>query len=108
MESALASGGFASRNDADKRIAGALTMTDEKTLGRAAYAQEKKALFICRVRFVVELDTGFVAEDRSRLLKRNPMFAEVRRSFGWIPIKRDHLHSVWTMGRFASNDPATD
>lgn len=81
-------------------------MTDEKELGRAAHAQKKKALFTCKVRFVVKLDSGFVVENRSRLLERNPVFAEVRRSFGWIPIKRYHLYSVWTMERFASAEPA--
>ena len=67
-------------------------------MSAATHTQHEKALFLRGVRLTEELNGEFIVENRLCLLERHAMLSEVRGSFGWIPVKLNHLDIVWMLG----------
>jgi hypothetical protein len=76
-------------------------MAHKKQLCAAAHAQHQETRFIEGVRLVVELDCKIVIENRLRFFKRNAVLPEIRGGFRWVPVKLDHIYTVWKFGDIA-------
>ena len=80
-----------SRNHSDD-IRFAVRIDHDKQISKVAEAQSHKARLFHRIR-IFSSQAKFVLQNSHRLRETNPVSAQVRRRFGWIPFE-PHAHSV--------------